>query len=287
MYRFESTFSEVVDQSIHEVGSFDLRPDDSDEVSLGASPYLAAHRHEYIRTVQDVVQTLGSNSQKRVLEIGAFFGVVCVSLAKLGFNVTAADIPEYIDLSEQQRRFKSFNVSTVGLRLENFKLPFDDESFDAVIMCEVLEHLNFNPLPLIKEINRVCKTSGLFYLSLPNQASIYNRISLLRGRAIQVSVDSFFEQLTSHVIVNGHWREYTLEDVNLMLTRLGFVIPKHYYFSYGETKKIKNIRSLLARGVYEFFPMLKENQTAIAIKKERSEIAFSIPLTVHQTLRSI
>jgi hypothetical protein len=58
----------------------------------------------------------------------------------------------------------------------------------AIVMCEVLEHLNFNPLPLIKEINRVGKPNSLFYLSLPNQAYYRNRLKLLFGYFSQFEV---------------------------------------------------------------------------------------------------
>ena len=30
-------------------------------------------------------------------------------------------------------------------------VPVDDAAFDAIVFCEVLEHLNFNPLPFIGE----------------------------------------------------------------------------------------------------------------------------------------
>jgi 2-polyprenyl-3-methyl-5-hydroxy-6-metoxy-1,4-benzoquinol methylase len=287
MYSFNSDICATVDDAIQAIGSFDLIFENGSRKNAGPSPYLAAHRHEYVRTVQDVAEHFAGQSDCSVLEIGAFFGVVSVSLAKLGFRVTASDIPEYMNLAEQQERYRLLNVEVVGIRLEDFQLPFDDNRFDAVVMCEVLEHLNFNPLPLIKEINRVCAPSGLFYLSLPNQASIYNRLSLLRGKSIQVSVDDFFDQLTSHAIVNGHWREYTADDIGTMLTRLGFEMHKHYYFSYGECLPKSSLRAILARAFYEVFPQFKENQTALAIKKERSRLIFSIPRTVHPTLRKI
>jgi ubiquinone/menaquinone biosynthesis C-methylase UbiE len=45
--------------------------------------------------------------------------------------------------------------------LRDYCLPFEDETFDVVVRCEVLEPLNFNPLPVIREINRVMKLHGV------------------------------------------------------------------------------------------------------------------------------
>ena len=99
----------------------------------------------------------------RVLELGAFFGVNCMALRSLGYEVTAADMPEFIDNPVQVARYAQYGIATKGVRLEEFVLPFDDNSFDVIIMCEVLEHLNFNPLPLLKEINRVGSLNSIFY----------------------------------------------------------------------------------------------------------------------------
>ena len=173
------------------------------------------------------------------------------------------------------------------MRLEDYLLPFDDELFDVIIMCEVLEHLNFNPLPLLKEINRIGSSNSIFYLSLPNAANIYNRIKVLRGKALGVTIDEFFTQLKrqSSEIVNGHWREYTGPEVREMLERLGYRIEKQYYFSLGETQQSSALRHRAARIFYENLPWLKENQTTIAVKERRTDLEFRIPATVHKTLR--
>ncbi len=286
--RFEQVYVDVVDEVISEIGDFDLIVDEAAE---GAAPsqYLSDHRYEYIRTTQDVALHLASRPGARILEIGAFFGAVSLALAKLGFEVTASDIPEYMTMAEQKTRFGSHDVNMASVRLEDFLLPFGDGSFDAVVMCEVLEHLNFNPLPLLKEINRVIECGGLFYLSLPNQASIYNRMSLLRGRSVQVQVHSFFAQLNpaDPEIANAHWREYTADDIQSLLKPLGFRIERQYYFSFGECLRAVSPRKLLARAFYQAFPALKENLTTLAIKEHRTELEFSIPATVHPSLRNI
>src|SRR5574338_1689212 len=155
----DATAAEAVDKAIAELAGFQLLASDGMEAGYHAD-YVASHRHEYVRTVRDVLKhcPMGSGDPPpKVLEIGAFFGVVCIALALLGYEVTAADIPEYIELPDQAERYGRFGIRTRGVRLEDFAMPFDDEEFDVVIMCEVLEHLNFNPLPLLKELNRIGK----------------------------------------------------------------------------------------------------------------------------------
>jgi 2-polyprenyl-3-methyl-5-hydroxy-6-metoxy-1,4-benzoquinol methylase len=271
------------------IGDFDLIVDDQVPTNQSKSNYMHNHQHEYIRTVQDVCNSLSAKPNARILEVGAFFGVVSIALSKLGFKVTASDVPEYMSLPEQVERYSKYNVDTADVRLQDFVLPFEDNAFEAVIMCEVLEHLNFNPLPLLKEINRILSGDGLFYLSLPNQASINNRLALLRGHSVGVPVESFFNQLNPQMmeIANGHWREYTTTDISTMLTRLDFKIDRQYYFGLSECLDNKSIRKRLGRIFYRLFPQFKENQTTLALKKCPTRIEFSIPATVHPNLRKL
>jgi SAM-dependent methyltransferase len=284
----EERAAAAVDKAISELIGFDLVV--VDEPPEEESDYVARHRHEYIRTVRDILKHRPpENGPVRVLEIGAFFGVVCMALADLGYAVTAADIPEYIELPAQVERFARHGIATRGVRLEDFILPFDDETFDVVVMCEVLEHLNFNPLPLLKEINRIGKPGSVFYLSLPNMASIYNRKALATGHSIGVGIDAFFKQLDgrSSEIANGHWREYTAPEIREMLEQLGYRIGDQYYFSLGETLPIRSMKSRVAQLIYARFPFFKENQTTIAFRDQRTQLRFRIPQTVHRTLHEL
>ena len=212
-----------------------------------------------------------------------------MALRSLGYEITAADMPEFIDNPAQIERYARHGIATKGVRLEDFILPFDDDSFDVIIMCEVLEHLNFNPLPLLKEINRIGSPNSLLYLSLPNVAQIRNRIAVLRGKALGISIAEFFTQLDpqSSEIVNGHWREYTAAEIREILERLGYRIEKQYYFSLNETLQSSTLRHKASRRFYRKFPWLKENQTTIAIKERRTGLKFRIPATVHKTLREL
>ncbi|MFA6981752.1 MAG: class I SAM-dependent methyltransferase [Patescibacteria group bacterium] len=48
------------------------------------------------------------------------------------------------------------------------KLPFRQESFDVVIMNEVIEHLR-NPEKVVKEVQRIIRSGGVLVLTTPNK----------------------------------------------------------------------------------------------------------------------
>ena len=47
-----------------------------------------------------------------------------------------------------------------------YNLPFDDQSFKNVLLCEVLEHLQM-PESGLDEVSRIIKRNGLLILSMP------------------------------------------------------------------------------------------------------------------------
>lgn len=53
-------------------------------------------------------------------------------------------------------------------------LPYESESFDLVILSEVIEHLE-NFTPIIREIGRVLRPGGHFVMSTPNMARLHSR----------------------------------------------------------------------------------------------------------------
>lgn len=236
--------------------------------AAGEQAYLANARDSYRRTVADIATLLARRPRNdqpvRVLEVGAFLGVVSLTLARAGCVVTALDIPEFMANPRLQRRFSTDGVTTIAANLRDYPLPVASESFDLVIMCETLEHLNFNPMPILSEVNRALCPEGRFYVALPNLASLPNRIKLLFGFSIHNPIGDFRAQLSddSNMVVGIHWREYTRIELIELLESQGFSCEKHRFVN-------ASVASFLGKIIYRFAPAVRPFQVTIA-KKVRS-----------------
>lgn len=57
------------------------------------------------------------------------------------------------------------------IELNNESLPFEDETFDAIVASHVIEHVN-DQLSLMKEIFRTLKIGGIVYVECPSDRSL-------------------------------------------------------------------------------------------------------------------
>jgi len=133
---------------------------------------------------------LGRVAPGRLLDIGAYYGLIAGVANRIGWRVAAVDaypIPEFSSLRIPER-----NVECAIYNACTDTLPFPDESFDAVLLSEVLEHLMYSPLPMFREIRRVLRPGGILLLSTPNPAGLGKLIGLARGRAM---LEPHIEQL--------------------------------------------------------------------------------------------
>jgi 2-polyprenyl-3-methyl-5-hydroxy-6-metoxy-1,4-benzoquinol methylase len=234
--------------------------------------YLNDLKYSYIRTVNDVAPLLQKGM--KVLEIGSLFGVVSISLKQLGFSVTGADIPEFHQSKKLQDLYAKYEVTFDKVNLRDYKLPYADESFDMVIMCEVMEHLNFNPLPVMQEINRVLKKDGYVYIAMPNQACIDNRLKLLAGHSVHEPPQYFFDQLnkTKNYIVSLHWREYTMKETLEIIRKMGFTVVRNYFF--GENGPTKLSVLSFVKKIFHIVPSFRTSLVVIGKKTNNTHYDF-------------
>ena len=110
-----------------------------------------------------------------------------------------------------------------------FTFPWDDNSFDFVFACEVIEHL-VNPLHMLKEIKRILKPNGVLLISTDNQTDICNAFNLLIGKSINEDIKQ--SHIYNNSIVNRqHAHLYTKDELNFILNDLGFREIRIYLYN--------------------------------------------------------
>lgn len=249
--------------------------------------YVKNQYYFYLRTVLDVLRycPLGKADVK-ILEIGAFLGIVSICLKRLGYKVTSSEIPIFHKNERLQALYSKNSIELVGLDLRDYKMPFADAQFDLVIMCETLEHLNFNPVPMLYEVNRIEKVGGALYLSLPNIARWDSRKRLLFGQSIHNPISDFYSQYEqgSNMVVGLHWREYSIAEIKELVTRVNYQVIEQYFFEAVDVlpkpkltpkrfiKKLIYFKRSCKKWLIQTIPSLKENQTTISRKISNTNV---------------
>jgi 2-polyprenyl-3-methyl-5-hydroxy-6-metoxy-1,4-benzoquinol methylase len=246
----------------------------------GEREYIDLLRSQYEAILLDFNNLFSNDTPRRVLEVSAFLGVVDIALATMGFEVHTYDIPEFQNNTRLHQLYADFNVHpSSGYVKDIWKngLPYPDDHFDAVLLSEVIEHLNFNPLPVLQEINRILKPEGILYITTPNQASLGNRIAIILGHSIRNSLNDSLAQVdhTKHMICGIHWREYTLQELVELLEIMGFSLKKHSFTNNTKNMHVrKRIFLLIFSFIYRLFPGSGNSITVIGKKIQYRPIKF-------------
>lgn len=109
---------------------------------------------------------------------------------------------------QQIKEAEARGVQVHRLDLEDGKIPIDDESIDLVVCNQVFEHLK-GIFDLASEIHRILRPGGHFIFSVPNVASLHNRLLLLFGaqptsiRLVGPHVRAFSYRHTRHFLENN------------------------------------------------------------------------------------
>lgn len=112
---------------------------------------------------------------KKVLDLGCRDGMLTKSFLSNN-EVIGVDIDKTA-LSMAEKRLK---IKTLWLDLNN-EWPFEGESFDCIVACEILEHLFFLE-PFLQNVKKTLKRGGLFLGSVPNAFRFKNRLRFLWGK---------------------------------------------------------------------------------------------------------
>jgi 2-polyprenyl-6-hydroxyphenyl methylase/3-demethylubiquinone-9 3-methyltransferase len=104
-----------------------------------------------------------------VLDVGCSQGIVSVLCARLGLRVLGIDNEaDRIEYALEERAATPPEVrDRLDFRVADAtRLDLADDSFDTVLLGEVLEHLA-DPVPVLSEVARVCRHDGVVVITTP------------------------------------------------------------------------------------------------------------------------
>jgi len=116
----------------------------------------------------------------KILDIGCYDGAMLDAIRK------SANQIDYTGIDADSKALDiaaSRGAKVLKLNIESDNLPFQSDSFDIIIIGEVLEHLK-DPARILSFAKNVLKTKGILLVSLPNECTIYHRLKILFGRGI-------------------------------------------------------------------------------------------------------
>ena len=174
---------------------------------------------------------------KQCLDVGCGTGRFSIVMRQLGGVVDGID-PGQSSIKHAQKLVKRLGISNITYTVGNaYDIPFDDNNFDFVVCNGVLHHLD-HPDEALKEIYRVLKPGGLFWLYIEGSGGLYHDLwDGIHASFVDTSLSEVFELLEHLRISNIHfWMD--------------IFFAKYYFVSYQENenrlKKIgfRNVRRM-------------------------------------------
>lgn len=157
----------------------------------------------------------------KTLDIGCGYGTLSLFTKKL--SGCESYLVDFIDayMSQNLIRKYSFNFRIMNIELES--VPFGDIKFDTILFTEVLEHLNFNPIPTMKKLCNSLKEDGVFYLTTPDAVE-WGKLTTFYEDYKQMPMPD-----PSKSVLDGHIYQYIKEEVLDILNQCGLTVERFDY----------------------------------------------------------
>lgn len=191
----------------------------------GARGYLMQHLSRLV----DTLELLPDGApEQRILEMGCYMQLTPLLQQHKGYGEVRGCYFGPPGHEREQTAIapdgRTFSCVVDTFDAERDQYPYPDESFDAVVCTELFEHLAFDPIHCLAEVNRILKPGGCLLLSTPNVCSVRAIAAILTGYH-----PGFFPAFMKPGPDGGdvdprHHREYAPREIQQALTDCGFTV---------------------------------------------------------------
>ncbi len=113
-----------------------------------------------ISTIKEFLSKNNFSNSPKLLDVGCGMGLFLFKARNAGFEVQGLELSKYASEFAQ-----NYDIPVINSSID--ETNFDNESFDAITMREVIEHLP-NPLQTIKKTINLLKPGGVLFITTGN-----------------------------------------------------------------------------------------------------------------------
>jgi len=196
-----------------------LGPEDKD--------YAERHTSRFVHTLEIIPP---GDESKSILEMGAYMQITPALRFRLGYGYVRGCYygePGRIDhKSAVSETGDVFECDIDHFDAEKHIYPYEDESFDTVLCCELIEHLFTDPMHMMSEINRILKPGGHLVLTTPNIGSLRAVSAILLGYHPSFFPAYIRPRKADEEAEARHNREYVPMEIQHLLEDSGFELVR-------------------------------------------------------------
>lgn len=178
---------------------------------------VSSHTARIEFCLQTVVDAMPKGG--KFADIGGGLTPCCHAMSLLGYQTTLVDDfgdSWYADASWMLDQKRKDGVEILsGDILDNF--PLSENSFDAVMTHDCLEHLHNSPKKMLQQCVAALKPGGFFFLGVPNCVNLRKRITVPFGIGKWSTMSDWYES----EVFRGHVREPDVDDLAYIANSLG------------------------------------------------------------------
>ena len=174
------------------------------------------------RRAQRIIEGLELRKGDKILEVGCGDGYYLHLLSNIGIPLKLHGTD--FDKEGLKKAKKNLGKKILLYHADLMKkLPFNNNTFDKIIMSEVAEHLP-NDVKGLKEVYRVLKKGGILCLTVPNHSYplFWDPLNWVLEHLFDTHIKSGF--LAG--LWNQHERLYTSRQIKKVLEKAGFGVKK-------------------------------------------------------------
>ena len=214
--------------------------------------YLASDFHRFVYT-WNLFAKLGGHG-KRAIEFGAnpyFMSMLAEQFSEFEWTYSnwfgsrpdgrlLSQTVTYRDFHSDEQKSRLFEFYNFNSETDRF--PFEDESYDLVLYCEILEHLTCDPCRPLRKVRNLLAPNGYLVLTTPNVARFENVARMISG-------ENIYDPYSGYGPYGRHNREYTQDELRRLITYIGFEVEEmftsdvhpHHYAYEGDLESLKKI----------------------------------------------